>query len=111
MWPGAASIKWPIPWHPIVDGAIDDRIATELYNEVGEQHALYGIKVRPVARREDCDDVLFELLDESARFAVVHLTYSRHAETDPRWPGTEVYADWAAFERDRLRPDAEEWAT
>ena len=52
-------------------------MARELYSEVGERHVLYGIKARPVGHRQDCDDALFELLDGSGRFAVVHLGQSK----------------------------------
>ncbi len=110
MSPNPSSIDWPLPWHLILEGKVDDRTATELYSEVGKQHVLYGIKVRPVARRQDSDDVLFQLLDDSGRFAIVHLTYAQHPEADPQWPGTDLYSDWAAFETNRLQPDAEEWA-
>jgi hypothetical protein len=111
MWPGPSAFNWLLPWHPIFDGSTEDGMARELYSEVGKQHVLYGIKARPVGHRQDCDDALFELLDGSGRFAVVHLTFAQHPEPDPRWPSTEIYTDWSAFERERMRPDAEEWAT
>jgi hypothetical protein len=111
MWPGVSAITWLVPWRPIVDGSPDDGMARELYSEVGSRHVLYGIKARVVAHRQDCDDALFELLDGSGRFVVVHLTFARHPEPDPRWPETEIYADWSQFERERMQPDAAEWAT
>jgi hypothetical protein len=109
MWPGVNAVDWLVPWHPIKDGPVDDGMSQELYSELSAHHELYGIQARPVGRRQDCDDVLFELLDGSGRFAVVHLTYAQHPEPDPFWPATEVYADWAQFERESMRPDAAEW--
>jgi hypothetical protein len=54
----------------------------ELRREMPVGHALYGREVRAVARRDDCDDVAFEVA--AAGLCVVHLTWQR--ETDPRWP-------------------------
>jgi hypothetical protein len=91
-------------------GRPDDPFAKELHDEVSESHVLFGIKTRSVARRQDCDDVLFELLDGSGRFAVVHLTYARHPELGPRWPETVVYGDWTEF-LTVMNADAAEWNT
>lgn len=111
MCPGLDTVGWLPPWHPIKDGPPDDRLAQELYSELSSRHELHGVRVRPIARRQDCDDVLFELLDGSGRFAVVHLTYAQHPEPDPRWPQTEIYGGWGHFERERMQPDVAEWAT
>ena len=110
MYKNAASTTWLVPWRPIEDGRPDDPTAKELYAEVCERHTLFGIQVRPVACRQDCDDVLFELLDGSGRFAVVHLTYAQHPETDPRWPGTSICRDWDEF-LNTMKADAEDWNT
>jgi hypothetical protein len=111
MWPGIDAIHWLAPWHPIKDASADDGLSRELYSELCPRHVLYGIKARPVAHRQDCDDALFELLDGSGRFAVVYLTFAQHPEPDPQWPETEIYGDWAQFERERMQSDAAEWAT
>src|SRR5437667_3945419 len=108
MCKNAANGTWLVPWRPIENGRADDRTAKELYAEVCETHILSGIQARPVACRQDCDDVLFELLDGSGRFAVVHLTYSQHPEPDPRWPETSIYRDWDEFLR-AMKADAEDW--
>ena len=101
---------WPVPWCPIKGGSAADGLSRELYDELSSRHVLYGIKVNPVAFRQDCDDVLFELLDGSGRFAVVHLTYAQHPEPDPRWPETDVDSDWSHFEQERMRSDAADWS-
>jgi hypothetical protein len=110
MCPDTTSMTWLVPWHPIADGHPDDRTAKELYSELSERHVLFGIKARPIGHRQDCDDFLFELLDGSGRFAVVHLTFAQHPEPDPRWPETVIYNDWAEF-TETMKADAEDWTT
>ncbi len=108
MRPDITNINWLVPWHPEADGRPDDRTANELYSELCPQHVLFGVKARPVGHRQDCDDVLFELLDGSGRFAVVHLTYAQHPEPDPRWPCTTIYQDLAEFMK-TMEEDAADW--
>lgn len=105
------AIDWLVPWHPIRDGSPDHGLVRELSREVSSRHVLYGVRARPVAHRQDCDDILFELLDGSGRLAVVHLTWAQHPEPDPRWPDTVIYADWRQFELERMGPDAAEWVS
>ena len=105
-----ANTNWLVPWHPVADGRQDDSTAKELYDEVCDKHILFGIKARPVGHRQDCDDVLFELLDGSGRFAVVHLTYASHSEPDPRWPETVIYRSSREFLR-AMNKDAADWNT
>ena len=100
---------WLIPWHPLPDGTPEDGTSRELYSELCSQHVLFGIRACPVGGRQDCDDVLFELLDGSGRFAVVHLTYAQHPEPDPRWPDTEIFRDWDDFVQKRMQPDHDDW--
>lgn len=66
----------------------------ELYKELSEKHILYGIQVKEIARREDCDDVLFLLLDGSNRYAIVHLTWNRKKEPNPIYPRTRMYTNF-----------------
>jgi hypothetical protein len=54
----------------------------ELRREMPVGHALHGREVRAVARRDDSDDVAFEVAD--AGLWIVHLTWQR--ETNLRWP-------------------------
>jgi hypothetical protein len=100
---------WLAPWQPIRDSRPEDPTALELHDELRNGHFLFGIRTRPVAQRQDCPDVLFELLDGSGRFAVVHLAHGQHPETDPRWPETVVYDDWPEF-LSAMKVDAVEWA-
>lgn len=102
---------WLIPWHPITTRNREDHLAHELQREVCRQHVLFNVPVKSIGYRQDCDDVLFQLLDGSERVAVVHLTYAQHPEPDPAWPNTKLFENWDAFVRDELRPVHEEWST
>ena len=78
-----------LPNHWALAGDQADNLTAELALELPTGHMLDGTALTAVARRTDCDDVLFELSD--GRFALVHLTWSGSRETDPAWPGTTVY--------------------
>lgn len=103
-------VNWLVPWRPFPDGTPDDGWVQELRSELCDAHVLFGIPVRAIATRQDCDDVLFELLDGSGRFAVVHLTYAQHPEPGPRWPQTTLFKNWEHFERDGMRADHADWS-
>jgi len=97
---------WPLqePWCLVEDPGIVD---AELQREMPPGHRLYGRRCTAIARRDDCDDVLYWVDDPTAPVACVHLTFSK--ETDPFWPATTVYGsldDWKA--KDYL-PSVEEW--
>lgn len=97
-------MEWLVPWHPYPhDGAA----AHELARELPPHHVLAGIPVKAIGFRQDCDDVAFELLDGTARIAVVHLTWTR--ERDPHWPHADLYADAGEFVARRLLPDHAEF--
>ena len=87
-----SKFKLYAPWEPIesdASAAFEDEYATE----IGKGHPLYGVPVKAIARRSDCDDVLFRLLRHLCEYAVVHLTWSRKEEPDTQWPKFEIYAD------------------
>ena len=87
-----------IPWHDV--GASAAQLELELQSEVGPGHPLKNKRMRAIATRQDCDDVLFVGADDPTLVAVVHLTYANRPERDPRWPDTTFFAslhDW--FER------------
>ena len=84
------------PWYALSDEACTT-LSAELSRELPPQHVLKGVPVKCLARRQDRDDVLFELNDGSGRLAVVHLTWQ--VEREPSWPRTVVYAgvsEWLA---------------
>ncbi|MEM7605111.1 MAG: hypothetical protein AAF411_07110 [Myxococcota bacterium] len=71
----------------------------ELQRELSVGHGLVGARCRAVARRGDCDAVLFVINEE--RLAVVHLTWSR--EFGGVLPGFTEYASFESFaERDMI---------
>jgi hypothetical protein len=83
------------PWFAVTTDGL--QLQNELARELGPQHPLRGRHMRAVARRQDCDDVLFVSVDAPHVVAVVHLTYANRPELDPRWPGTtffESLQDW-----------------
>jgi hypothetical protein len=73
-------IVWPPPWQ--FDTA--KNLLEELNKEMSQRHILYGLEVRPIARRHDNDDVLFAALDKTKPpLVLVHLTYSGKEENPP----------------------------
>lgn len=104
-------MEWLVPWHPIVCGAPSDAVAQELRNELCANHVLFGIPVRQIGYRQDCDDALFELLDGTRRVAVVHLTFTQHPEPNPIWPETRIFDDFEHFAREEMASEHENWAT
>jgi hypothetical protein len=83
------------PWFAVTSD--DGQLQEELAAELGPSHPLRGRAMRAVARRRDCDDVLFVSVDEPHVVAVVHLTYANRPELDPRFPGTTLFEsmqDW-----------------
>jgi hypothetical protein len=96
-------MDWLDPWYAITDGS-NDRLVQELHRELCSDHILFGVSVRPIGRREDCDDVLFELTDGSNRVALVHLTYAQHPETNPLWPSTQLFTNLELFAGEEMVP-------
>gem|GEM_PF-3452353 len=95
-----------IPWH-----RTNQPLHEELAREMSPPHQLHGIAARAVARRQDNDDVLFELFGSNAPadFAVVHLTWSGRPDQFSEFPGTELYPTFAAWSAERMTPDVEDW--
>ncbi len=80
-------MEWPLNWEPVTPEA-KRALEAELKREVRRGHPLYSVPVEAVARRDDCDEVLFSL-DGSSAVAVVHLSYS--LEKDSSWPHTQAF--------------------
>ncbi|WP_162944808.1 hypothetical protein [Flavisolibacter nicotianae] len=92
------------PWQPTDNPSFYE---TELKNEVSFFHPLYWKRVRAIANRTDRDDVLFELLDEKSKYAVVHLTWRK--ESLRKWPTTHFYKDWQEVFVKCIVEDHKEW--
>lgn len=94
-----------LPWTALEDGSSD--LVAELRREVALGHVLFERKnIRAIAKREDCDDVLFGVEN---LLAVVHLTWSSR-ENNPRWPHTELHGSWAEFLSERMHKDVVDYA-
>jgi hypothetical protein len=103
-----SQLEWLEPWQRIE--ACGDALVRELQKEVPPQHLLYGIPVIAVARRIDCDDVLFATGSPKKPLAVVHLTWTSCTETDPQWPFSTLYESWQDWIKHCLLPDHEEYS-
>lgn len=81
---GLRDVEWLEPWHPVAENPVQVAgIERELARELAAEHPLFGLPMRALARRQDCDDVLFAVEDGSGRVAVVHLPSARHPKPAP----------------------------
>jgi len=103
------SIDWLEPWHPMLSSEMQAGAEKELASETCEKHVLYRLPVRALGYRQDCDDVLFQLLDDTGRVAIVHLTYAQHPETDPLYPSTEIFDSLSSFIESEMIPEHQSW--
>ena len=83
-------IEFLLPWQESVSGP--DAFPQELHRELAASHPLFGLAAESVARRIDCDDVLFKLAD--GKYAVVHLTWSGKKENNSDYPATRIFDQW-----------------
>jgi hypothetical protein len=103
-----AHIEWLKPWERLQGSG--EAFVNELQTELPYDHALHGVAVVAVARRIDCDDVLFATADPAKPLAVVHLTWAGRTEGDARWPTTTLFHDWQDWVERRLLPDHREYS-
>lgn len=101
--PGDA-IHYLKPWH-----ADDKGLTIQLHREINKKHILYGKSVKTIARRQDNDDVLFEVDNAEFKYAMVHLTWAQKMLDDPKYPRTETYKDWHEVYENRIVKDHEGW--
>src|SRR5262249_535953 len=94
------------PW--FVPGA-DNLAAMEAELALNLPHPLHSLKAHAIARRQDRDDVLFEINDHGFKLAVVHLTWRQVTETNPKWPATALFASWSQW-IESMKRDHEEWS-
>ncbi|TWT61261.1 hypothetical protein [Rubinisphaera italica] len=87
-----SNFEWLKPWEPYSDEG--NFVLNEFHIEICENHTLFGMNVRVVGRRSDCDDVLFITDDLQKPIVVVHLTWTGKVETDPTWPDTRIFKGW-----------------
>lgn len=101
------NIEWLEPWDNLCTKP--SSFERELFSEVGNQHILYGKRVKALGRRYDCDDFLFQVFDSEFSYAVVHLTYSKKVEGNPNYPKTKVYKDLDDWLNKCMLPDHSEY--
>lgn len=77
------------PWH-----SRDVDLVKQYDREAHSEHVLFGRTMKTIARRQDNDDVLFELLDEPRGFAVVHLTWAQKKLSSAQYPHTRLFSNW-----------------
>lgn len=92
------------PWHPV-----DVDLNVQLRKEIHKDHILYGKPVKTVARRQDNDDVLFEVSNADFKFALVHLTWAQKSLDNPKYPRTETYKNWQEVYSKRIIIDHQGW--
>jgi hypothetical protein len=97
------------PWNAIEEypSSVGIALEREACIELAEDHPLHGLNLKAVARRDDCDDVLFQIAESDA-VAVVHLTWSGKRERSPS-PQVELYESIEAFRVQRMEVDASNW--
>jgi hypothetical protein len=95
-------MQWIAPWEPVVNGPA---LESELRREIVMGHPLYGRSAVAVARRVDCDDVLFRVDHARYKLAVVHLTWRMKPEPDPTYPQSQLFADWNDWIANCMKPD------
>ena len=80
-------------------------LTEQLHKELSDVHILFAKSLKTIARRQDNDDVLFQLENDYYKYAVVHLTWTQEKQTDRRWPATELYKDWDDLYKNRILVD------
>jgi hypothetical protein len=108
--PDTSGDFWLEPWYSIADDPRQvEAMGRELRRELGLEHPLAGLPVLALARRQDCDDVLFHLLDGSGRVAAVHLTWTQSVPERPPLPGTALYSSFALWVEEGMKEDHAEF--
>jgi hypothetical protein len=85
-------------------------LAFERQTEESLGHSLYGTSATAVARRKDCDDLLFEIALRDKPLAVVHLRWNTGKELDTWSPRTKLFTNWEECVREAMLPDHEDYA-
>lgn len=93
--------EWPPQWRSLTDsdGKEADFFIKQLLRELPSRHVLFPYReaVRAIARRDDCDDVLYWVDGAEKPFALVHLTYAPTPEHVPDHPWTVQYPSLREF--------------
>ena len=100
--------KFIKPWSSIDEFPPSNKkaIEEEVNKEILKNHPLYGRNLKTIARREDCDDILFQI-ENSQKVAYVHLTWSSKKEFSD-FPITVIYENIEEFKTTKMKDDAKE---
>lgn len=98
-------MEWKKPWYPIDP---DETLVNEAEKEISKGHMLYGKKLRAIGRNQSQDEVLYELVDEPPKVALVHLVWSGKKDTPP-WPTSQIFESLEEFANGRMQDDALAW--
>lgn len=90
-------MTWPPHWESLEE-SVRIALEAELQKELQIGHSLYGVPVMAIGRRDNQDDVLFQVLDGSGRVADIHLTFEGKGAVSPcPWIGfCGNFNAWAA---------------
>lgn len=100
-----ADLTWLEPWQPMAAEARNSADSA-LRRELVAGHPLFGRAAHAVARRIDCDDVLFAL-EGPAGLAVVNLTHARNRT--PESPHVMLFDSVNEFVEGCMQPDHAEY--
>lgn len=92
------TIELPEPWY-----WTDQDLSRQLDIEISIDHPLKNKSVKTIARRQDKDDVLFQISD--GKYAVVHLIWQQYPHPDNRWPTTVIFNTWDDVYKNRILLD------
>jgi len=111
QWKGPGDMEWLDPWYSVEDEPTQVAgMAQELARELPPGHELYGLAVSTLARRDGCDDVLFQIDDGSGRVAMVHLTWTTSPPETLPWPMAAVYPSIEMWMEKCMRPDHDDFS-
>ena len=94
------TFAWPNQWQEVTQ---EERIflEQELSREIIPGHILFGLPIRAIARREDCDDVVFAIVG-SAQVAEAHLVYGGRASHSD-WPLSVLYQSLSEWQKKQVK--------
>src|SRR5688500_17450198 len=88
------------PWH-----RCNTDLVKQLLREIRDDHVLARMTLKTIARRQDNDDVIFEIFNNEYKYAVVHLTWSNKTLNSNIYPSTQLYKSWQDLYKNRIIQD------
>jgi sporulation protein YlmC with PRC-barrel domain len=96
--------KMLVPWDKVEEGNHFDK---ELKQELSFFHQLRWRRFKAVGKRQDRDEVLFEIKSGRNKYFVVHLTYRKEKSID--YPRACFYRDWNDVYTSLILIDHKQW--